>query len=99
MLNLALLQTLAAGAIGVACLLLLAHQCIPAPRRHRLDARAMRGGRVLRAWGRRLLRWPATRHRARREADAAIRRARETAGDWDGNVYRPKSFSKPRKLH
>ena len=42
------------------------------------------------------------------EAERVIRRARETAlrepgdrpaGEWDGNVYRPKSFDKPKKPH
>ena len=34
------------------------------------------------------------------EAAAAIERARAKAdGSWDGNVYRPKKFEKPRKPH
>ena len=34
------------------------------------------------------------------EAAAAIERARAKAdGSWDGNVYRPKRFEKPRKPH
>ena len=43
------------------------------------------------------------------EAERVIRRARESAlhderdkrtdGEWDGNVYRPKSFEKPKKPH
>ena len=37
-----------------------------------------------------------TRHRreAMRVADEAIKRARDR-GEWDGNVYKPKSFRKP----
>ena len=33
---------------------------------------------------------------AKRAADEAIRRAR---GEWDGNVYRPDEFKRPRKPH
>jgi hypothetical protein len=37
------------------------------------------------------------RHRreAARVAEEAIKRARERGGEWDGNVYKPKSFRKP----
>jgi hypothetical protein len=37
------------------------------------------------------------RHRreAARAAEEAIKRARERGGEWDGNVYKPKSFRKP----
>ena len=95
----ALLQNVIAGTIGIACLALLAHQFLPARHRHRLDQRLARMTRALSAWSRRMLRWPSAHQSARREAEAAIRRAREKAGEWDGNVYRPKSFRKPRKLH
>jgi hypothetical protein len=88
-----------AALIGVACLALLLHQWLPAPRRHRLDARLARAGRAIGARLQRILRWPSAREAARREAEDAIRRARERAGEWDGNVYRPKSLRKPRKLH
>jgi hypothetical protein len=97
--SLAFVQSLVAGAIGVACLALLAHQFLPARLRHRLDARIGRLARALSARTRRVVRWPSAHQAARREAEAAIRRAREKAGEWDGNVYRPKSFRKPRKLH
>jgi hypothetical protein len=30
-----------------------------------------------------------------RVADEAIKRARQRDGEWDGNVYKPKSFRKP----
>jgi hypothetical protein len=95
----AFVQNLLAGAIGVACLALLAHQFLPARHRHRFDARFARTSRAVSAWCRRVVRWPSAQQAARREAEAAIRRAREKAGEWDGNVYRPKSFRKPRKLH
>ena len=97
--SIAFVQNLLAGAIGVACLALLAHQFLPARLRYRFDARLARMGRALSEWGRRVVRWPSAQQTARREAEAAIRRAREKACEQDGNVYRPKSFRKPRKLH
>ncbi|MDE2626063.1 MAG: hypothetical protein KGL99_02825 [Burkholderiales bacterium] len=82
------------------CLLLLVRLGVGARRRHRIDAALSRAALRLRrlAWG--LRHWRESRRAARqaaraaRVADAAIRRARER-GDWDGNVYRPKSFRKP----
>ena len=51
----------------------------------------------------RLLRWRAARRSAAREARSAIERAKRGAGssdgDWDGNVYRPKNFRRPKKPH
>ncbi|MCW2798519.1 hypothetical protein [Nocardioides sp.] len=95
----AVLQNVFAGAIVAVCVALLVHQFIGARRRQRLDARVLRSTLAVRAWVQRVARWPSARETARREAEAAIRRAREKAGEWDGNVYRPKSFRKPRKLH
>jgi len=44
--------------------------------------------------------WPAAEARARREAKDAIQRARRSAIERDGNVYRPKAFKgKRRDLH
>lgn len=53
----------------------------------------------------RALRWRAVRRTAEREARSAIERARRGAGsagadgNWDGNVYRPKNFRRPKKPH
>jgi 20S proteasome alpha/beta subunit len=41
--------------------------------------------------------WRTSRKDAARLADEAIRRAKD--GDWEGNVYKPKSFRRPRKPH
>ena len=96
----ALLEKLFAGAVVFVCVALLVRQFIGAPRRYRLDSSLRRIGRSLRLFWFRLYRWPRARRAARREAEEAIRRARGDAdGDWEGNVYRPKSFRKPRKLH
>lgn len=100
---LALLQNLFAGAVVVVCLALLGHQFLGASRRHRLDTWLARTSRRIEHRLQTAWRWRSTRQFARRETEAAIRRAREQAsedaGEWDGNVYRPKSFRKPRKLH
>ena len=54
-------------------------------------------------WGRRLRRliaWPAAELRARRETKEAIRRARRSASERDGNVVSPKAFKgRRRDLH
>lgn len=55
----------------------------------------------------RWLRWRSERRSAEREAKSAIERARRKSGvppgqppgDWDGNVYRPKNFGRPKKPH
>lgn len=52
-----------------------------------------------------LLRWRAAKRQAEREAKSVIERARRGGrdtrpeGDWDGNVYRPKNFGRPKKPH
>jgi hypothetical protein len=95
-----LFEKLLAGAIVFACAALLLRQFIGAPRRYRLDSMMRRSARYLRATALGLYHWPSARRAARREAEAAIRRARGDAGSWEGNVYRPKSFrNKSRKLH
>ena len=97
-----MLEKIFAAAIIAGCLVLLLRLFLGARQRARFDS-------ALRRWGRRtgagidaLFSWPTARGRARREAEAAIRRARRGMGDkgeWDGNVYRPKSFKKDRKIH
>ena len=84
-------RILAAIALAV-CVALLVRLLIGARRRARLDAWVLRAVRWVRAGA------MSARHRreAARVADAAIKRARERGeGEWDGNVYKPKSFRKP----
>lgn len=99
MITVALVEKIFAGVIVFACVALLMRQFIGAPRRYRLDASMRRIGRGVRAFAVGIYRGPAIRQRARREAEDAIRRARGDDGEWQGNVYRPKSFRKSRKLH
>lgn len=84
-------RLLAAIALAV-CAVLLVRLAIGARRRARLDALLYRVARALRGVV------MSVRHRreAARVADEAIKRARERSeGEWDGNVYKPKSFRKP----
>ena len=83
--------------VVVGCLVLLLRILLGPRRRARFD-------RALARWSVRIsssvdavFAWPSARRRARREAEAAIRRAQQ--GEWSGNVYRPKSFRDKRKLH
>jgi hypothetical protein len=97
------------AAIGlVVCIALAVHMALPYRLRARVDA-AMAGvlgwlqGQFDRAMG-----WRRRQRQTRAaalEAERVIRRAQESAqngrldGEWDGNVYRPKSFEKPKKPH
>lgn len=92
----------------VICVALAMHMALPYRWRARVDAALadLRGwlqGRIDQAMG-----WRRRQRQTRAaalEAERVIRRARESAqstrveGEWDGNVYRPKSFEKPKKPH
>jgi hypothetical protein len=83
---LALLETVLAVIAVVVCLVLLVRLAIGPER-------------IARA-----LRWRSARRAAAREARSVIERARRGAadrpeGNWDGNVYRPKNFRRPKKPH
>ena len=99
MLTAALFEKILAGVVVFGCVVLLLRQFIGAPRRYRLDSMLRRTARAVRGFAARASRWPGSRRAARREAEAAIRRARGADADWQGNVARPKAFRKPRKLH
>ena len=89
----------AAGMV-VVCVLLLARMLLRPRRRARVDASMRNGSEV---WGRRIRRfiaWPAAELRARRVTKEAIRRARRSASERDGNVITPKAFKgRRRDLH
>ena len=86
--------------VVAACLVLLLRLLLGEGRRHRFDRAIVRWSRTARVRIESLFTWNASRRRARRAAEEAIQRARD-GGDWDGNVYRPKSFGKrkDRKIH
>lgn len=79
-----------AAIVLAACALLLVRLVIGQRRRSQVDA-ALRSFVVRMCLG---VRSFGQRRRAARAADDAIRRARDR-GEWDGNVYKPKSFRKP----
>lgn len=83
-------HVLAALVVAV-CAVLLLRLLIGEKRRARLDAALRRAVRSVRGLA------MSARHRreAARVAEEAIERARQRSGEWDGNVYKPKSFRKP----
>lgn len=101
---------LAATGLGL-CIALAIHMALPDRARARVDALLRRLGSWLQQQMNRLTGWRRRQRQTRAaalEAERVIRRARETAlrepgerpaGEWDGNVYRPKSFDKPKKPH
>ena len=103
-----MLHTLLAATGLVICIALALHMALPYRLRARVDAAVARLGGWARAQMDRLTGWRRRQRQTRAaalEAERVIRRARESAqqsrtdGEWDGNVYRPKSFEKPKKPH
>ena len=93
-----MIEKLFAGFTVAVCAVLLVRLCLGARRRFRFDAALRRAGCGCRRFALRAWRWRASRHRAARVADEAIQRARRGV-ERDGNVYKPKSFRRPRKPH
>ncbi len=95
-----LVEKIFATAMVAVCVLLLLRMLLKPRSRERVDAAVRRGGDRWSRRFRRLVAWPAAEARARREAKEAIQRARRSAIERDGNVYRPKAFKgKRRDLH
>lgn len=99
-----MLEKIFAAVIVAACLVLLLRLALGTRRRQGFDSAAGRWRRRAGARLESIFTWNSARRRARRVAEAAIRRARDStrgdAGEWDGNVYRPKSFKKKgRNIH
>jgi predicted nucleic acid-binding protein len=89
-------RVLAAIVIAI-CALMLVRLALGARRRLRFDAFFRRLWLRMRHAGYTVHRWREARRnaeRARKAADELIKRARDR-GEWDGNVYTPKSFRKP----
>lgn len=92
-----MIERVFAAIVFAACAVLLARLALRERGRHRFDAFFIRNGRALKRAGRSVWRWRDARReaeQARQAADEAIQRARDR-GEWDGNVYTPKSFRKP----
>jgi hypothetical protein len=104
-----MVHTLLAAAGLAICIALALHMALPYRARARVDAAVARLGAWLQAQMDRATGWRRRQRQTRAaalEAERVIRRARESAqqggrvdGEWDGNVYRPKSFDKPKKPH
>lgn len=80
-----------------ACIVLMLRLFVGARRQRAFDAFMRRIAHGLQQAALSLYHWR-SRKQAARAAEEAIRRARER-GEWEGNVYKPKSFKGPRKLH
>ncbi len=92
-----MIEAVFAGIVLAICVVLMVRLMLGAPRRYRFDTAVRRVMAQLRRLGHAIWHWRDTRReaeRAREAADEAIRRARDR-GEWDGNVYTPKSFRKP----
>jgi hypothetical protein len=90
-----------AALVAAVCVVFMIRLLVGERRRAALDAWARLAWLRMKHTGLSLYRWRSSRKSAERLAEEAIRRARDD-GHWDGNVYKPKSFSKrpPRdKMH
>ena len=89
-----------AALVLAACLVMLARLALGPRRRQRFDASARRLAAAVRHAAWRIWHWRDARRKAARAAEDAIRRAHGGQGvGKEGNVYRPKSFRRPRKPH
>ncbi len=94
------IEKIFAAGMVVACVLVLARMLLRPRRRARVDASLLRNGALWQRRARRFFSWPAAQWRARRATKEAIRRARRSAIEREGNVLSPKAFKgKRRDLH
>lgn len=84
--------------IALACGVMLIRLFLPAAVQRKLDHIAQTSWHAARRHTMALVRRRASRKAAAQAAEEAIRRAR-TGGQWEGNVYKPDSFKRPRKPH
>ena len=92
-----MIEKILAGIALFVCVALLGRLLLSTHRQLQFDFAVERAWASLRRTTLRLVRWPSARRQAHRETRDAIERAR--GGEWDGNVYRPKSFRRPKKPH
>lgn len=91
--------------VATACLVALVRLCLGARRQRQFDQAVQRVWYRLKALPQRIKNRPMSKKEAAQLAQDAIERARKNKrngvdeGNWDGNVYRPKSFKGPRKPH
>jgi hypothetical protein len=95
-----LVEKIFAATMVVTCVVLLARMLLKPRPRARLDASLRVNGQRWYRGVRRAVLWPAAALRARRVTKEAIRRARRSAVDREGNVISPKAFKgRRRDLH
>lgn len=85
-----MIETILAATGLAICVAMLVRLALSSQRRRQLDRLTAVVVTVLLYFPRKM--------RAARGAAQAIRRAKQQ-GDWDGNVYTPKTFRRPRKPH
>ena len=91
------IETFFAGITLTVCMLLAVRLLLSPRRRWGLDEWLRRQIAALRRRLATAARWRSARKTSVKAAEEAIRRAR--GGKWDGNVYRPRTFRRPRKPH
>lgn len=96
-----MIEKLLAAVVLAVCVVFLVRLMLGARRQRQLDAAAQQAGARVRHVVHAMWHWRSSRKRAQRIADEAIKRAasRDRDGHWDGNVFKPKSFRRPRKPH
>lgn len=92
-------QKVISAILVLVCALALLRLLIGERRRERLDAALRESWWSVRSFGRGLKHRKSSREEAERVVEEAIRRARASDVERDGNVYRPGSFKEPRKPH
>jgi hypothetical protein len=98
------IETILASVTLAVCLVLLGRMMLKPRQQQRVDTAVRRVVMACRRSVTSAYRWRSFRREAARAAEEAIRRARGPGqsaweGDRDGNVYKPKSFKRPRKPH
>lgn len=102
-----MIETILASVTLTVCFVLLGRMMLKPHLQQRVDAAVRRAVQTCRRSVASAYRWRSFRKEAARAAEEAIRRARgpgpqgdgSWGGDREGNVYKPKSFKRPRKPH
>jgi hypothetical protein len=89
-----MIEKISAGLVAALCVVFMLRLLVGARRRAAFDAKARLAWLRLKHGWLQLYRWRSSRKTAERLAEEAIRRARDD-GQWEGNVYKPKSFKRP----
>jgi hypothetical protein len=97
-----MIEKLLAAVVLAICVVLLVRLLLGGRRQQQFDTAARRATARVKLAAHTVWHWRSSRKHAQRMADEAIRRAssrKEAEGHWEGNVYKHKSFRRPRKPH